>query len=85
MLRFDGQANVKADVSALVAAAQTRNMPLCVLDVQAAIIPTAYAQKLVLCSADQHVVWRGDCVPVEAAKLMARLCGDGSASCPILA
>jgi 2-polyprenyl-6-methoxyphenol hydroxylase-like FAD-dependent oxidoreductase len=75
LLRFD----VSADVTALVAAAKARNMPLLVLDVQAnpgAEIPAAYTYKLVLCRADQHVVWRGDRVPVGPAYLVARLCGD---------
>ena len=81
LLRFDAT----VDVTALVAAAQAREMPLSILDMQAANIPAAYAHKLVLCRADQHVAWRGDGLPVEPAPLVARLCGEGSASCPILA
>ena len=54
LLRFDATANV----SALVAAAEARNMPLSVLDLDldldldAADVPTAYPYKLVLCRAD---------------------------------
>ena len=54
LLRFDATANV----SALVAAAEARNMPLSVLDLEldldldAADVPTAYPYKLVLCRAD---------------------------------
>lgn len=75
LLRFDAGADVKADVSALVAAAQVRNMPLAVLDVQATHIPKACLHKLVLCRADQHAVWRGDQLPRELARLVALLCG----------
>jgi 2-polyprenyl-6-methoxyphenol hydroxylase-like FAD-dependent oxidoreductase len=72
LLRFDAT----VDVTDLVAAARAREMPLCVLDVQAVDIPAAYTHKLVLCRADQHVVWRGDDLPKVPAQLMARLCGD---------
>ena len=54
LLRFDATATV----SALVAAAEARNMPLSVLDLEldldldAADVPTAYPYKLVLCRAD---------------------------------
>ncbi len=75
LLRFDAT----VDVSALVAAAQARSMPLSVWDVQAspvAPIPAAYAHKLVLCRADQHVVWRGDRLPAEPSRLVRQLCGD---------
>ena len=86
LLRFDANIDVKAeaktDVTALVAAAQARNMPLLVLDVQAgpvAGIPTAYTHKLVLGRADQHVVWRSDGLLAGSAHLVARLCGGGDA------
>jgi 2-polyprenyl-6-methoxyphenol hydroxylase-like FAD-dependent oxidoreductase len=69
-----------ADVSALAAAAQARNMPLAVLDVQAADVPAAYLHKLTLCRADQHVVWRGDGLPDETGQLVARLCGEAAYS-----
>ena len=52
LLRFDATANVNA----LVAAAEARNMRLSVLDLDldldAADVPTAYPYKLVLCRAD---------------------------------
>ncbi len=72
LLRF----GAKTDVTALVDAAQARNMPLCVLDLDTEEAPAAYQHKLVLCRADQHVVWRGDQLPVGTAPLVARLCGD---------
>ena len=73
LLRFDATANV----SALVAAAEARNMPLSVLDLDldAAEVPTAYPYKLVLCRADEHVVWRGHEIAVDPEKLVAMLCG----------
>ena len=72
LLRFDAATDVKA----LVAAAQARGMPLSILDVDAADVPPAYQDKLVLCRADQHVVWRGDLLPAESAGLVRQLCGD---------
>ena len=72
LLRFDAATDVKG----LVVAAQARGMPLSILDVQAANIPAAYAHKLVLCRADQHVVWRGDQLPAESTGLVRQLCGD---------
>ena len=64
------------DVAPLTAAAQARHMPWLLLDVVPRdAVPAAYRHKLVLCRADQHVVWRGDRLPVDAAALVARLCG----------
>ena len=74
LLRLDAG----ADVAPLVAAAQARRMPLVVLDVKARDgVPGAYRHKLVLCRADQHVVWRGDALPVDAGALVGVLCGAG--------
>jgi 2-polyprenyl-6-methoxyphenol hydroxylase-like FAD-dependent oxidoreductase len=72
LLRFDRQ----ADVQPLVAAAQARRLPLLVLDVEArGELPAAYRHKLVMCRADQHVAWRGDAVPANAAGLVELLRG----------
>ncbi len=76
LLRFDPG----VDVAPLLAAAQARKMPLAVLDVQATAIPPAYRHKLVLCRCDQHVAWRGDVVPQDAATLVELLRGAGSSS-----
>ena len=78
LLRFDAQ----LDVSALVEAAAARNMPLTVLDVHAKDIPPAYAHPLVLCRADQHVVWRGQRAPAHAGQLVSGLCGSGMSFIP---
>ena len=64
------------DVAPLIAAAQIRRMPLLVLDpVPRDAMPDAYRHKLVLCRADQHVVWRGDALPRQTGALAERLCG----------
>jgi len=71
LLRFDPG----ADVQPLLAAAQSRAMPLDLVEVQAGEVPPAYRHKLVLCRADQHVVWRSDAVPADAAGLVDLLRG----------
>jgi 2-polyprenyl-6-methoxyphenol hydroxylase-like FAD-dependent oxidoreductase len=71
LLRFDPA----VDVTALLAAAQAKQMPLTVLDVQAQNVPDAYRHQLVLCRADQHVAWRGDAVPADAPALVELLRG----------
>ena len=40
-------------------------------------VPEAYRHKLVLCRADQHVVWRGDQLPARPAELVDVLRGAG--------
>ena len=57
-------------------------MPLTVLDVHAKDIPGAYVHPLVLCRADQHVVWRGQRAPAHAGQLVSGLCGDGMTFSP---
>ena len=72
LLRFDAS----VDVSALVDVAQACHMPLTVLDpVARDAVPPEYRHKLVLCRADQHVVWRGDQLPAQPAALVERLRG----------
>jgi 2-polyprenyl-6-methoxyphenol hydroxylase-like FAD-dependent oxidoreductase len=71
LLRFDR----RSEVAALEEAARACGMPLAVVDVDAPEIPRAYRHRLVLCRADQHVAWRGDRVPAQAAELVALLRG----------
>ena len=72
LLRLDAS----QDVAPLVAAAQAQHMPLLVQDAAPRdALPDAYRHKLVLCRADQHVAWRGDQLPAQAAALVARLRG----------
>jgi 2-polyprenyl-6-methoxyphenol hydroxylase-like FAD-dependent oxidoreductase len=72
LLRFDRS----ADVSALERAARAYDMPLTVVDIDAAEVPSAYMHRLVLCRADQHVAWRGAHVPFDAYELVAQLRGE---------
>ncbi|MCJ0766064.1 FAD-dependent oxidoreductase [Variovorax terrae] len=73
LLRFDGQ----ADAAPLLAAAQARGLPLALLDVRARgnAVPEAYRHALVLCRADQQVVWRGDRLPAQPQALVEQLRG----------
>jgi 2-polyprenyl-6-methoxyphenol hydroxylase-like FAD-dependent oxidoreductase len=68
--------DARADVSALVAAAQAQRLPLQVLDAQPRDgWPAAYRHALLLCRADTHVVWRGDALPSHCEALVSRLRG----------
>ena len=81
LLRFDST----TDVSALLHAAQAQRLPLTVLDVATEQVPETYRHKLVLCRADQHVVWRGNHIPAEPAALIDVLRGAGRASLQLAA
>jgi len=72
LLRFDRS----VDVRPLERAAQSYNMPLTVLDIEAAEVPKVYAHRLVLCRADQHVAWRGAHLPFDVYDFVAILRGD---------
>ena len=83
LLRFDRN----VDVSALQRDAAIACMPLTVLDVgpsNVPHVPPEYEHALVLCRADQHVMWRGNQLPQESAALVARLCGRGVSSATAL-
>jgi hypothetical protein len=72
LLRFDQD----VDGAALVEAMRAQRVPLQVVDVAGqANVPATYRHKLVLCRTDQHVAWRGDSVPQDAAMLVERLRG----------
>ncbi|MBI3533225.1 MAG: FAD-dependent oxidoreductase [Burkholderiales bacterium] len=72
LLRFDGT----VDAAPLIAAAKVARLPLQVIDLQGqSAVPEAYRHKLVLCRSDQHVVWRGDQVPVKPEQLVDILRG----------
>ncbi len=66
LLRFDWG----VEVEGLVAAAKLRGVPLDVLDVQTAEATEPYTTRLVLSRPDQHVAWRGDCVPADPFALI---------------
>lgn len=71
LLRFDPH----ADAAPLREAARRAGMPLAVLDIPAGSVPEAYRHALVLSRPDQHVAWRGDAVPQDAAALVDLLRG----------
>ncbi|MDX2204071.1 MAG: FAD-dependent oxidoreductase [Hyphomicrobiaceae bacterium] len=64
-----------ADVTPLKAAAETVGMPLAIVDVTGEAAGKAYDRKLVIVRTDQHVAWRGDRVPDDAAGLVDLLRG----------
>ncbi|RYZ00830.1 MAG: FAD-dependent oxidoreductase [Comamonadaceae bacterium] len=63
------------DTEAFERAARAQGLPLTVLDVDAKEVPPAYTHALVMCRADQHVVWRGERMPTAPEHLLARLAG----------
>lgn len=71
LLRLDPS----VEVTRLVDAARTAGMPLKLVDAIAPASDPAFTTKLILVRRDQHVAWRGDAVPADPAKLVARLCG----------
>ena len=74
LLRFDPA----LDVTALSDAAREKRVPLRVLDAKKP--PAAYDYgRLVLSRPDQHVAWRGDHVPMDAASLIDRVRGAHAA------
>src|SRR5262245_13105966 len=66
LIRFDPTIGV----SGLVEAAERRNFPLSILDVEDPEAQSLYARNLVLIRPDQHVAWRGNEEPADAARLI---------------
>jgi 2-polyprenyl-6-methoxyphenol hydroxylase-like FAD-dependent oxidoreductase len=64
------------DVSGIVSAAATRNIPLSVLDIDTQEARALYPRKLTLVRPDQHVAWRGDKEPVVPGELMDLMRGS---------
>jgi 2-polyprenyl-6-methoxyphenol hydroxylase-like FAD-dependent oxidoreductase len=60
---------------AFAAAARSRGIPLTRLDIADLDIRDLYGCDLVLIRPDQHVAWRGNAEPTDAAAVMARLTG----------
>jgi 2-polyprenyl-6-methoxyphenol hydroxylase-like FAD-dependent oxidoreductase len=63
------------DVTAIVAAAERRRVPLDVIDVDEPAAAKRYERPLVLVRPDHHVAWRGDAQPGDADALIARVVG----------
>ena len=78
LLRFDAA----LDVLPLQRAAADANLPLEVLDVDAALIPNAYRHPLLLSRPDRHVAWRGDQVPANPQALIDQVRGAGEPISP---
>jgi hypothetical protein len=75
LLRLAGSTStsVSASVDALVAAAGP--VPLAVVDVPGDVGRDLYGADLALIRPDQHVAWRGNAVPDDAAGLLATVAG----------
>jgi 2-polyprenyl-6-methoxyphenol hydroxylase-like FAD-dependent oxidoreductase len=73
LLRFDSA----MDVATLEAAAQSRRLPLRVLDVEGPATD-AFNDALVLSRPDQHVAWRGNSLPADPLALIDRVRGASS-------
>jgi hypothetical protein len=69
-----------ADVTGLVDAAQTRGIPLTVLDLGGDEAKALYTRKLTLVRPDQHVGWRGDEQPSAPLALMDLMRGASRAT-----
>ena len=60
---------------AMEIAATRARMPLLTETITDVTIAKLYERKLVLVRPDGHVAWRGDELPAEPEKLIARVCG----------
>jgi 2-polyprenyl-6-methoxyphenol hydroxylase-like FAD-dependent oxidoreductase len=72
LLRLNG---ARTDVSAMLAAAARRNVPLTVLDVDLPEAHGLYGRELVLIRPDQYIAWRGDGVPENPDAVLAAVTG----------
>lgn len=63
------------DPGPLQRAAQAREIPLSVLDIKLPDAAKLYSTKLVLIRPDQYIVWRGDALPEDPDRLLARVTG----------
>jgi len=72
LLRFAAE----TEVNNFMNEAKTQGVPVALLDIAPQDAPPeTYQHPLVLCRADQHVVWRGDQLPANVAHMVARLRG----------
>jgi hypothetical protein len=68
--------DARVQISPLVAAAASSNMPLTVIDLHDnEDAKKNYAEALVMVRPDQHIVWRGASVPADPGSLIALLTG----------
>ena len=59
-----------ADAQPLIQAAKARGVPLTVLDLKSRQAAGLYRHAFVLSRPDQHIAWRGDCIPQDPLALM---------------
>jgi len=59
-----------ADAQPLIQAAQARGLPLTVLDLKSSQSAGLYRHAFVLSRPDQHIAWRGDCIPQDPLALI---------------
>ncbi len=59
-----------ADAQPLIQAAKARGLPLTVLDLKSSQAAGLYRHAFVLSRPDQHVAWRGDCIPQDPLALI---------------
>ena len=81
LLRFDPG----LDISELTEAARRRSVPLTILDVEPGkdFDPDVYRERLILARPDQHIAWRGDCLPADCGALVDRIRGAASSDADI--
>ena len=75
LLRLDRHVSV----APLQSAAAQQHLPLQLLDLDPAWVDPAYRHKLIIVRPDQHVAWRGDALPQDAARLLRQLSGHVTA------
>jgi 2-polyprenyl-6-methoxyphenol hydroxylase-like FAD-dependent oxidoreductase len=68
------------DVSPLLAAAAAAGVPVKLLDVGRALAPASIRHKLLMVRSDQQIAWRGDALPPDPARLVAKLAGFDAAA-----
>ncbi|BBX32366.1 hypothetical protein MMAG44476_35961 [Mycolicibacterium mageritense DSM 44476 = CIP 104973] len=66
------------DTSEFETAAKDRGMPLDVLAVSTVVIRETYGTALVLIRPDQHIAWRGDCLPADVGAVLDAVRGAGA-------
>jgi FAD binding domain len=67
------------EAAALVAAAETRGVPLTVEALDQPAVTAAYEKSLVLVRPDGHVAWRSDALPADPLELVDRVRGAAAA------
>jgi hypothetical protein len=72
LLRLGGTTR---DTGAIEAAARRRGIPFAALDIAASEVRELYGRDLALVRPDQYIAWRGNALPSDPDRLLARLTG----------